>query len=69
MSNKVSRTDEQADDSLEYAHAQEKRTSDDPLAAIKDMRLQQLAACRVKAAEEMQAMTDESKTNKEDSST
>lgn len=52
----MSNTDQPSDDSLAYARSLEKaeasnqKTSDDPLAAVKDMRLQQLAACRIKTA-------------------
>lgn len=54
------RADEQdealSDDSLAYEHAQVGVDRDDPLAAIKYMRLEQLAVCRLKSEEEMQAM-------------
>lgn len=33
--------------------------TDDPLAAIKAMRLRQLAVCRLRSEQEMQAMRDE----------
>lgn len=46
------------DDSLAYEHAQVGMPTDDPLAAIKQMRLEQLAVCRLKTEEEMQAMRD-----------
>lgn len=46
------------DDSLAYARSleqsHENTASEDPLAAVKDMRLQQLAACRIKTAKELQ---------------
>lgn len=47
---------EQADDSLAYAESQTELKNTDPLATIKDMRLQQLAVCRLKTAEEIQVM-------------
>jgi hypothetical protein len=37
---------------------------DDPLAAIKTMRLEQLAVCRLKAVKEMQAMGDKATKSK-----
>ena len=49
-----------SDDSLAYAQAQEAAVPiDDPLAAIKALRLGQLAVCRLKSEEEMQAMRDQ----------
>ncbi len=56
------------DDSLAYAQAHAGTQKDDPLAAIKSMRLEQLAQCRLKSAEEMRAMreTQESNANQED---
>lgn len=54
---------EQADDSLAYAESQTELKDTDPLASIKDMRLQQLAACRLKTAEEIQAMQLASESN------
>ncbi len=47
------------DDSLAYEQAQAGMPAEDPLAAIKTMRLEQLAVCRLKTAEEMQAMRAE----------
>lgn len=54
------------DDSLAYAQAQAQaqaqeasEQADDPLAAIKALRLGQLAVCRLKSEGEMQAMRDE----------
>ncbi len=48
------------DDSLAYAQAQKAGVpDDDPLAAIKALRLGQLAVCRLKSEEEMQAMRDQ----------
>ena len=41
--------------SLEKAEANNQHKSNDPLAAVKDMRLKQLAACRIKTAEELKA--------------
>ncbi len=60
MSN--NREDEQdealSDDSLAYERAQVNVQAEDPLAAIKQMRLEQLAMCRLKSDEEMQAMRE-----------
>ena len=48
------------DDSLAYVQAQQAgEQADDPLAAIKALRLGQLAVCRLKAEDEIQAMRDE----------
>lgn len=56
------------DDSLAYAQAQEAaEQADDPLAAIKELRLGQLAVCRLKSEEEMQAMRDELESSATDS--
>ncbi|MCK9466160.1 MAG: hypothetical protein M0Q29_09765 [Thiopseudomonas sp.] len=62
MSDKVEhcQIDEFTDDSLAYDKAQAGVQTDDPLAAIKNMRLEQLAVCRLKTEEEMQAMRDAS---------
>jgi hypothetical protein len=68
MSNEEKNTNEQTDDSLEYEKFQAKTVHDDPLAAVKELRLQQLAVCRVKAAVEIQTMTDKLQANKDDSS-
>lgn len=46
------------DDSIAYEQAQAKAQTDDPLVAIKSMRLEQLAVCRLKAEKEVQAMRD-----------
>ena len=48
---KEGQTVELTDDSLAYEHAQVGVDRDDPLAAIKRMRLEQLAVCRLKAEE------------------
>lgn len=60
MSN--NREDEQdkalTDDSLAYEDAQVGMPTDDPLVAIKNMRLQQLAVCRLKSEAEMHVMRD-----------
>lgn len=59
--------DESADDSLEYEKAQaEMQSDDDPLAAIKTMRLEQLAVCRLRSEQEMQAMRDKSQLSDDD---
>jgi hypothetical protein len=54
------------DDSLAYAKNQTGLAAEDPLAAIKTMRLQQLAVCRLKTAAEMQAMADQLAKSDED---
>ena len=62
MTDKIKREKTQTltDDSLAYAQAQQTgEQADDPLAAIKALRLGQLAVCRLKAEDEMQAMRDE----------
>ena len=49
-----------SDDSAAYEQAQTQGLqADDPLAAIKALRLGQLAGCRLKSEDEMQAMRDE----------
>lgn len=61
MADETKRKQTQAltDDSLAYEQAQEAAVQvDDPLAAIKALRLGQLAVCRLKSEEEMQAMRD-----------
>ena len=56
------------DDSLNYAQAQQAgEQPDDPLAVIKELRLRQLAVCRLKSEDEMQAMRDELASNATDS--
>ena len=50
--------------SLEKAEANNQQESDDPLAAVKDMRLQQLAACRIKTAKELKAKMSKKELNK-----
>ncbi len=51
--------DQPSDDSLAYARSLEKaevnnqKKSNDPLAAVKEMRLQQLAACSIKTQKEL----------------
>ena len=56
---KLEQTEALTDDSLAYAQAQEAaEQADDPLAAIKELRLGQLAVCRLKSEEEMQAMRE-----------
>ncbi len=46
------------DESLAYEQAQAGLPADDPLAAIKALRLSQLAVCRLKSEQEMQVMCD-----------
>lgn len=48
------------DDSAKYALSQQSKPLDDPLEAIKSMRLEQLAVCKLKAEKEMQTMKAES---------
>ena len=51
------------DDSLAYEKAQQGGIeTDDSLAAIKDMRLEQLAVCKLRSEKEMQAMRDKLQT-------
>ena len=65
---KLEQTEALTDDSLAYAQAQEAaEQADDPLAAIKELRLGQLAVCRLKSEEEMQAMRDELESSATDS--
>ena len=48
-----------SDDSAAYEQAQHSGVqAEDPLAAFKALRLEQLAVCRLKTAQEMQAMRD-----------
>lgn len=48
-----------SDDSAAYEQAQHSGgQAENPLAAIKALRLEQLAVCRFKTAQEMQAMRD-----------
>lgn len=53
------------DDSLAYERSlkqfQKNTPQDDPLKVVKDMRLQQLAACRLKAANELEVKNRHSK--------
>ncbi|AZG34395.1 MULTISPECIES: hypothetical protein [Shewanella] len=56
--------DNPVDNSFEYAMSQRGNPVDDPLAAIKTMRLEQLAVCRLKAVKEMQAMGDKATKSK-----
>ncbi len=57
----------QSDDSLAYtrslenAEAESQYATNDPLADVKNMRLQQLAACRIKTANQLQAKMDKTK--------
>lgn len=55
---KQNESDQLDDDSLAYAQAQTGVQAEDPLVAIKNMRLEQLAQCRLKSAEEMQTMRE-----------
>lgn len=66
VSDKIEPTAEQSDDSPDYEKAQGSLQADDPLAAIKALRLEQLAVCRLKTAQEMQRMRDKTQSNKDD---
>lgn len=46
------------EDILQYEQTQARIPVEDPLSAIKAMRLDQLAVCRLKSEQEMQAMRD-----------
>lgn len=67
----MSTIDQPSDDSLAYARSLERaeannqKKSDDPLAAVKDMRLQQLAACRIKTADKLKTKMDKREMEKE----
>lgn len=65
MSDEIERetADALSDDSQAYAEAQAQaaQPADDPLAAIKRLRLEQLAVCRLKTEQEMQAMREQLK--------
>ncbi|WP_372600242.1 hypothetical protein [Amphritea sp.] len=50
--------DKLIDDSVAYADAQQDKLVDDPLAAIKTMRLEQLAVCRLKNLKETKERED-----------
>ncbi|MBU2966360.1 hypothetical protein Q4508_14665 [Amphritea sp. 2_MG-2023] len=52
------KADHPANDSFSYDDEQRQKPVDDPLAAIKKMRLEQLAVCRLKTEKELQAMQD-----------
>ncbi len=49
---------EELDDLSAYERAQSSAPAEDPLVAVKNMRLAQLAVCRLKSTEEMQRMRD-----------
>ena len=57
------------DDILQYEQGQARNTVEDPLSAIKTMRLEQLAVCRLKSEQEMQAMRAELADNADETST
>ena len=65
----MSNTNQPLDDSLAYARSLEKAEThdelevNDPLAAVKDMRLQQLAACRIKTEKTLKNSMTKSKTH------
>ncbi|WP_296060735.1 hypothetical protein [uncultured Amphritea sp.] len=50
--------DKLIDDSVAYADTQQDKLVDDPLAAIKTMRLEQLAECRLKNLKETKERED-----------
>lgn len=66
MSDDLEQAKEQGDDSLDYEKAQGGLQTDNPLAAIKALRLEQLAVCRLKTAQDMQNMRDKAQSNKGD---
>lgn len=57
--------DVHTDDAAEYERSPTKHSADNPLAAIKNMRLQQLAVCRLNAAEEIQTLVDKAHASNE----
>jgi len=61
MTDEVEQDVELTDDSLAYEQSQSAMQANDPLAAIKALRLGQLAVCRLKSEQEMQRMRDELK--------
>ncbi|GGP49276.1 hypothetical protein GCM10009347_15430 [Shewanella algicola] len=56
--------DENVDDSAAYEMSQRGSQIDDPLEAIKAMRLGQLSVCRLKTEHEMQAMVSKATSTK-----
>ncbi|GGQ28311.1 hypothetical protein [Shewanella litoralis] len=56
--------DENVDDSAAYEMSQRGSQIDDPLEAIKAMRLDQLSVCRLKTEQEMQAMVSKATNTK-----
>ncbi len=66
MSDDLEQAKEQGDDNLDYEKAQGGLHTDNPLAAIKALRLEQLAVCRLKTAQDMQNMRDKAQSNKGD---
>lgn len=66
---KSKQADTLCDDILLYEQAQTRIPVEDPLSAIKTMRLEQLAVCRLKSEQEMQAMRAELADNADETST
>ena len=66
---KNKQTDTLCDDILQYEQAQTRIPVEDPLSAIKTMRLEQLVVCRLKSEQEMQAMRAELADNADETST
>ncbi len=65
MNEQIDNSTASTEDGLAYEESLGVLHANDPLAAIKTMRLQQLAVCRLKSEQEMQAMRDEIKGNAE----
>ncbi|HAB91908.1 MAG TPA: hypothetical protein GX732_10980 [Pseudomonas sp.] len=66
---KSKQADTLCDDILPYEQAQAHIPVEDPLSAIKTMRLEQLAVCRLKSEQEIQAMRAELADNADETST
>lgn len=66
MSDDLEQAKKPVDDSLDYEKVQGGLHTDDPLAAIKALRLEQLTVCHLKTAQDMQNMRDKAQSNKGD---
>ena len=66
---KSKQADTLCDDILQYEQGQTRIPVEDPLSAIKTMRLEQLAVCRLKSEQEIQAMRAELADNADETST
>ncbi|MDD8060547.1 MULTISPECIES: hypothetical protein [Shewanella] len=62
--NDTTPVDDNIDDSVAYDLSQRGRQIDDPLEAVKAMRLGQLSVCRLKTEQEMHAMVSKATSNK-----